>query len=151
MRKVSLIYFIVSILLLGFLMNLALPFLKNLIPGLRLAYTIFPVIFILLTHNRPEEIVKAFKLSLVQTAGSKKELEKAISLFTTMQHLLITLMLIGVPVLFIWLLASPQGSPARIAHIVAIIIGAFLYPLLFILFICLPFKGALQNKLTELE
>jgi hypothetical protein len=132
-------------------MNMAIPFLKNLLPGVKLVYTIFPVIFILLTHNRPDDIIKAFKLSFVKTGGSKKELEKAISLFTSMQHILITLILIGVPVLFIWLLASPQESPARIAHIVAILIGAFLYPLLFILFICIPFKGALQNKLTELE
>ena len=58
---------------------------------------------------------------------------------------------IGIPVLAIWLLAGPQTTPPQIARIVAIIIGAFLYPLLFILFVCLPFKSALAKKLNELN
>jgi magnesium-transporting ATPase (P-type) len=151
MRIASIIYYVISIVLLIFLMSLALPFLKNLMPGLKLVYTVFPITALLLTHFTPAEIVMVFKLAGRRGKGSKKELENAYLFFKTMQQLFITLMVIGILVFVIWLLAGPQTSPPQIAHIVAIIIGAFLYPLLFILFVCLPFKSALAKKLNELN
>jgi hypothetical protein len=151
MKRTSLIYYLISVILLLFLMSLALPFLRNLVPGLKLFYTLFPVLLILLTHFRPAEIIKAFRLAGRKSQGIKSELENGYLFFQTMQQLFVVLMIIGLPILAIWLLAGPQTTPPQIAQIVAILIGAFVYPLLFILFLCLPFKSALRKKLNELE
>lgn len=150
MKRTSVIYYLVSIGLLIFLMSLALPFLKNLMPGLKLAYTLFPVIVLLLTHYTPAEIIKSFHLAGRKTRGTRVELDNAHLFFQTMQQLFVVLIIIGLPILAIWLLAGPQTTPPQIARIVAILIGAFVYPLLFILFLCLPFKSALRKKLNEL-
>lgn len=151
MRKTTIIYFVIAIVLLFYFMSLALPFLKNLLPGLKLFYVIFPVLLILLTHYSPMEIFRAFKLAGRKSQGSKAEYKNAYLFFKTMQQLFIVLMLIGVPVLTVWLLAGPQSTPPQIAHIIAIIVGTFFFPLLFILFLCLPYKSALEKKLNELE
>ena len=151
MRLSTFAYYALAIALSIFLMSLALPFLKHLLPSLKLVYVIFPVILILLTHYSPKEIVKAFKLAGRKSQGTKAELKNACLFFKTAQNSFILLMLIGVPILVIWLLAGPQSTPPQIAHIVAILIGAFLYPLIFILFLCLPFKSALEKKLNEFE
>ena len=151
MRLSTLAYYVLAIVALIFFMSLALPFLKHLLPSLKLAYVIFPVIFILLTHYSPKEIVTAFKLAGRKSQGTKAELKNAYLFFKTVQNSFIVLMLIDVPVLVIWLLAGPQSTPPQIAHIVAILIGAFLYPLIFILFLCLPFKSALEKKLNKIE
>ena len=151
MKRTSVIYYLISIALLLFLMSLALPFLRNLMPGLKLVYTIFPVVFLLLTHYTPAEIIKSFRLAGRKGAGTRSEFQNAHLFFQTMQQLLVVIMIIGGPILVIWLLAGPQTTPPQIAQVVAIVIGAFLYPLLFILFLCLPFKSALRKKLNELE
>jgi len=151
MKRTSFIYYLISIALLLFLMSLALPFLKNLTPGLKLIYTVFPVAFILMTHHTPAEIIRSFCLAGRKSHGTRREFLNAYLFFQTMQQLFIVLMFIGAPILVIWLLAGPQTTPPQIAQIVALIIGAFLYPLLFILLLCLPFKSALKKKLNELE
>lgn len=151
MRITTIIYYLIALALLIYFMSLALPFLENLIPGIKLVYVIFPAAFILLTHYSPAEIVRAFKLAGRKSQGNKSDYKNAYLFFKTMQQLFIVIMLIGIPVLTIWSLAGPQTTPPQIAHIIAIIVGAFLYPLLFILFLCLPFKSALEKKLNELE
>ena len=150
MKKTSIIYYLISVALFFFLVSLALPFLKNLKPGLKLVYTFFPVVFLLLTHYTPAEIIQSFQLAGRKSRGTRAELENAHLFFQTMQQLFVVLMIIGLPILAIWLLAGPQTTPPQIARIVAILIGAFLYPLLFILFLCLPFKSALRKKLNTL-
>lgn len=151
MKLITILYYVMAIVLLIFVMSLALPFLKNLLPGMKLIYSIFPVIFILLTHYSPKEIFEAFKMAGRQSTGRRKEYKNALLFFKTMQNIFIVLMLIGIPILFIWFLAGPQSAPPQIAHIVAIVIGVFLYPLLFILLLCLPFKSAIEKKMNELE
>jgi len=151
MRLATIAYYVIAIVLLLLFMSFALPFLKNLLPGAKLVYIIFPVIFILLTHYNPKEMLKAFKLAGRKSHGTKSEYKNACLFFKTIQNIFVILMLIGIPVVVIWLVAGPQTTPPQIAHIVALVIGLFLYPLLFILFLCLPFRSALEKKLNELE
>ena len=151
MRLTTIVYYVLAIILMIFLMSLALPFLKNLLPGMKLVYTVFPALFILLTHYSPREIIKAFRMAGRKSQGAMSDYKNALLFFKTMQNIFIVLMLIGIPILFIWFLAGPQSAPPQIAHIVAIVIGVFLYPLLFILLLCLPFKSAIEKKMNELE
>ena len=151
MRLTTIVYYAAAIVLLFFFMSLALPFLKNLLPGMKLGYSLFPAIFILLTHYKPKEILQSFKLAGHRSRGTKADYRNALLFFRTAQNIFIVLMLIGLPIMAIWLLAGPQSTPPQIAHIVAMVIGLFLYPLLFILFLCLPFKSALEKKMNENE
>ena len=151
MKILSIIYYLAALVLILLFMSSALPFLKNLLPGVKLAIVIFPIIFILLTHFSPAEILMAFKLAGRKSRGTPAEYRNAALFFKTMQHLLILFMLLGIPVIIIWFLATPQSDPPQIANIVRMIVGAFFFPLIFILFISLPFKSALQKKLNDLE
>lgn len=149
MRILSVFYYIAALVLLVFLMSQALPFLENLLPGVKLIYVIFPVFFLLLTHFKGGEIIRAFKMAGHKTKGSQSELRQALLFFKTMQHLFTGFILLGIPVFFIWFLATPQSTPPRIAHIAAMIVTAFFYPLFFILFLCLPCKSAIEKKLIR--
>ncbi len=157
MKKTSVIYFLISLGLIFFLVNEAIGKLifASLFPRmLTLLYIIFPVIFLLLTHFSPGEIVRAFKLAGKKSEGTKSELKNASLFFHTAQQFFIVTAVIGFIVLSIWYLAggfNAGGGPPRIAAAVLILIGAFWYPLMFILFICLPFRSALRKKLNELE
>ena len=86
MRLATIAYYVIALALLIFFMSLALPFLKNLLPGTKLVYVIFPVIFILLTHYNPREMLKAFKLAGRKSHGTKAEYKNALLFFKTIQH-----------------------------------------------------------------
>lgn len=119
-----------------------------------LFFVLFPVIFLLLTHFSQAEIIKAFKLAGRKSGGTKSELNNAVLFFHTAQRFFVTVAVIGIFILLIWFLAGGfddgQGPP-RIAHAVLIIAGAIWYPLIFILFICLPFRSAIRKKLNKLD
>ena len=148
MKITSIIYYIIAVILLVYFASLALPFLKNLLPGMKLIYSLFPVMFILMTHFTPREIIKAFRLAGSKSQGSKTEYQNAFLFFKTAQQLFVVIMLLGIMILVIWSLASGPSN-RQIAHPMAIIFGVFIYPLLFMLFICLPYRSALQKKLND--
>ena len=146
MKKTSFIYFIIALLLVIYLMAEALPFLRNLIPGARLFLLVFPVIFLLLTHYTPREMGRAFLLAGRESRGSTEEYRNALQFFQAAQNIFVVLMLIAAVMLVIFFLGiGPQSR--HIAQPVAIIVGGFFWPLIFILFICLPFKSALLKNL----
>ena len=151
MKTLSIVYYLAALVLILLFMSSALPFLKNLLPGVKLVIVIFPIIFILLTHFSPAEILTAFKLAGRNSRGTPAAYRNAALFFRTMQNLLTLFMLLGIPVIIIWFLATPQSDPPQIANIVRMIVGAFFFPLIFILFISIPFKSALQKKLNDLE
>ncbi|UCH95587.1 MAG: hypothetical protein JSV88_01740 [Candidatus Aminicenantes bacterium] len=157
MKKTSVIYYLISLVLFFYLVRLSIgsAIFDVLAPRvLTLFYILFPVIFLLLTHFSPAEIIRAFKLAGRNSGGTKGELENAALFFHTAQRFFVTVAIIGVIILIIWYLAggfdAGQGPP-RIANAVLIIIGAIWYPLFFILVICLPFRSAIRKKLNELE
>jgi small-conductance mechanosensitive channel len=120
----------------------------------KLFLIVFPVTFLLLTHFSPAEIIRAFRLAGRKSEGTKSELQNARLFFNTARQFFVTAAVIGVIILMIWYLAGgfdAGDGPPRIAGAVLIFVGAFLYPLLFILFICLPFGSAVRKKLNELE
>lgn len=146
MKKTSPIHFLIALLLLIYLMSEGLPFLKNLLPGAKLFLVVFPVIFLLLTHYTPREMGRAFLLAGRKSRGTRTEVLNALQFFRAAQNMFITLMLIAAVVLVVFFLGiGPQSR--HIAQPVAIIIGGFFWPLIFILFVCLPFKSALQKNI----
>jgi hypothetical protein len=157
MRKTSVIYFIVSLFVFVYLVRFALGPLVFVaiapqIPAL--CFVLFPVIFLLLTHFSPAEIIRAFKLAGKKSNGTKSELKNAVLFFKTARQYFITIAVIGLIILWIWYLAGgfdAGNGPPKIAAAVMIQVGAFLYPLLFIFFICLPFGNAVQKKLNQSE
>ncbi|NIM16519.1 MAG: hypothetical protein GTO45_31285 [Candidatus Aminicenantes bacterium] len=157
MRKASVFYFIISLVVSVYLVRFALGpavfgAIAPQIPGL--CFIIFPVIFLLLTHFSPAEIITAFKLAGRKSKGTKSELKNAVLFFKTARQFFITIAVIGMIILWIWYLAGgfdAGNGPPKVAAAVMILVGAFLYPLLFILFICLPFGNAVQKKLNESE
>jgi small-conductance mechanosensitive channel len=155
MKKTSVIYYLISLVLFVYLVRVVIgpaifDVLAPRVPALFLV--LFPVIFLLLTHFSPVEVIKAFKLAGRKSGGTKSELKNAALFFHTAQRFFVTVAVIGIIILIIWYLAggfdAGQGPP-RIANAVLIIVGAIWYPLFFILVICLPFRSAIQKKLNE--
>jgi small-conductance mechanosensitive channel len=145
MKKTSVIYYLISLVLFVYLVRVVIgpaifDVLAPRVPAL--FFVLFPVIFLLLTHFSPAEIIKAFKLAGRKSGGTKSELKNAALFFHTAQRFFVTVAVIGIFILITWFLAggfeAGQGPP-RIAHAVLIIVGAIWYPMIFILFICLPF------------
>jgi hypothetical protein len=156
MKKTSVIYYLISLVLFVYLVRVVIgpAIFHALAPRVpTLFFVLFPVIFLLLTHFSPAEIIKAFKLA-GRKSGEKSELNNAVLFFQTAQRFFVTVAVIGIFILITWFLAggfdAGQGPP-RISHAVFIIVGAIWYPMIFILFICLPFRSAIQKKLNELE
>ena len=109
MRKTSVIYFIVSFLVFVYLVRFALGPLVFVaiapqIPAL--CFVLFPVIFLLLTHFSPAEIIRAFKLAGRKSNGTKSELKNAVLFFKTARQFFITITVIGMIILWIWYLAG---------------------------------------------
>jgi small-conductance mechanosensitive channel len=155
MKKTSVIYYLISLVLFVYLVRLVIgsDIFDALAPRVpALFFVLFPVIFLLLTHFSPAEIIKAFKLAGRKSGGTKSELKNAALFFQTAQRFFVTVSVMGIFILMIWFLAggfeAGQGPP-RIANMVLIIVGAIWYPMIFILFICLPFKSAIQKKLNK--
>lgn len=157
MKKTSVIYFLISLVLFIYLVKLAVGsvIFSALAPQvLKLFCIIFPVTFLLLTHFSPAEIIAAFKLAGRKGEGTKSELKNAALFFDTARQIFTAVAVIGVIILAIWHLAggfNAGDGPPRVAAAVLIFVGAFLYPLLFILFICLPFSSAVRKKLNRLD
>ena len=157
MKKTSVIYYLISLVLFVYLVRLVIgsAIFHVLAPRVpTLFFVLFPVIFLLLTHFSPAEIIKAFKLAGRKSGGTKSELKNAALFFQTAQRFFVTVAVIGIFILIIWFLAggfeAGQGPP-RIANAVLIIVGAIGYPMIFILFICLPFRSAIRKKLNDLD
>ena len=98
MRKSSVIYFIVSLVVFVYLVRFALGPLVFVaiapqIPGL--CFILFPVIFLLLTHFSPSEIITAFKLAGRKSNGTKSELKNAALFFKTARQYFITIAVIA--------------------------------------------------------
>jgi heme/copper-type cytochrome/quinol oxidase subunit 2 len=157
MKKTSVIYYLISLVLFVYLVrqiigSSSFDALAPHVPALFLV--LFPVIFLLMTHFSPAEIIKAFKLAGRKSGGTKSELNNAALFFQTALRFFVTVAVIGIFILITWNLAggfdAGQGPP-RVAHAVLIIVGAICYPMNFILFICLPFSSAIRKKLNQLE
>lgn len=155
MKKTSVIYYLISLVLFVYLVRQIIgssifDALAPHVPALFLV--LFPVIFLLLTHFSPAEVIKAFKLAGRKSGGTESELNNAALFFHTAQRFFVTVAVIGIIILIIWYLAggfdAGQGPP-RISHAVFIIVGAIWYPVIFVLFICLPFSSAIRKKLNE--
>jgi len=149
-KKTSVIYYAIALVLILYLLSQAIPFLGSLMPGLKLFLLVFPVIFLLLTHFTPGEIMRAFRLAGRRSTGTPPEYRNALLMFRTAQNLFAALMLIGAVVLVVFFLGiGPQSR--HVAQPVAIIVGGFFWPLIFILFLCLPFRSAIRKKLNEIS
>ena len=149
MKYLSILYYLIAVVLLVYIMSGALPFLKNLLPGIKGIQIALPVLLILLTHFSPHEIIRSFRLSGKKQQGEKDEYKNAVHFFHTAQYLFLTVMGIGVIVLIIWFLGSGPNS-RHIAHPVNIMVTFLFFPLVFILFLCIPFKSAVKKKMNEL-
>jgi cell shape-determining protein MreD len=146
----SILYYVIAVVLIFYMMTVALPFLRNLAPGLLLFYALFPVLFLMLSHYSPREIFRAFQLAGRKSTGTQEEYKNSRLLFTTAQNMFIGIMLLGLVVLLVWFLASgPQNR--QIAHPVSIMVMFIFWPLMFILLLCLPFRSALTKHINRLD
>lgn len=149
MKYLSNVYYLIAVALLVYIMSGALPFLKNLLPGVKGVQIVLPILFVLLTHYTPREIISAFRLAGKKSRGEKNEYKNAVQFFQTAQYLFLTVMGIGVIVLIVWFLGSGPNS-RHIAHPVNIMITFLFFPLVFVMFFCIPFRSAVKKKMNEL-
>ena len=106
---------------------------------------------ILLSHFRPGEIIRSFRLAGSSTDGTRAELKNALLFFKETQQLIFTAALIGFFLGFMmmtWLYPKSADFFARglvmsLLSVVYALLGAFL--------ITIPFKTAIRMKLNRME
>lgn len=157
MKKVSILYYAAAIVAALYLIKLAIgaPAFNAMAPhAVWLFYVVFLVILLLLTHFTPAEMYQAIMATRRNRDNTKAELKNAYLFFKTAQSFFVVSSLIGIVLLVIWYLAGgfdTGNGPPRIASAASFLVTAFLYPLLFILFVCLPFRSAVQKKLNDMD
>jgi len=104
--------------------------------------------FLLLTHFKLEEISLAFKVAFVKDEIEQRIIKQSILFFDTAFKLVISCSLVSILYGVIAMLAS-LGNPDQIGRGMSAALLSILYAAIYLAFLIIPFRSALQKKLIN--